>query len=158
VFDVLGEAGRGLVCVGRLDLATSGLLLLTTDTRLANWIEDPRNAVPRVYVVTARGKVDDEHVRRLMDGIVCNGQHLRAATVVLRKTSSRESHMTVELREGKNREVRRLLEAVGHEVTRLKRIRLGDLALGSLKPGEHRQLTTQDLAQAFPGAPIAKID
>jgi 23S rRNA pseudouridine2605 synthase len=156
VFDVLGDEGRGLVCVGRLDLATSGLLLLTTDTRLANWVADPVNAVPRVYVVTVRGKVDDAEVRRLTDGIVCRSERLRAAAFRLRKTSSRESHLIVELREGRNREVRRLFQAIGHKVTRLKRVRIGGLELGSLESGEHRLLMPQEVARAFPGAPIAE--
>src|SRR5262249_33874096 len=70
VFDVLGAAGRGLVAVGRLDLATSGLLVLTSDTRLADWIADPANAVPRVYLVTVRGRVDRAEADRLTSGIV----------------------------------------------------------------------------------------
>ena len=68
---------------------------------------------------------------------------------MIRKASNRESHLEVELREGKNREVRRLFEAIGHEVTRLKRIRLGGLELGSLEPGEWRDLTRAEIRAAF---------
>lgn len=73
IYDVLGDAGRGLIAVGRLDLATSGLLLLTTDTVLANWITDPDNGVPRVYIVTARGRVTDADVERLRHGVESRG-------------------------------------------------------------------------------------
>src|SRR4051812_48479430 len=89
VFDVVGPEADGLNAVGRLDLATSGLLLLTTDTRLAAWITDPSSAVPRVYAVTVRGDVSPETLAAL------------GAGVTLRKRSRRESHLIVELREGK---------------------------------------------------------
>ena len=121
--------------------APSGLLLLTNDTQLANWITDPRNQVSRLYAVTVRGRVKADDLGRMTP---------HAAT--LRKTSGRESHLTVELREGKNREVRRLFEAVGHEVTRLKRVRLGGLELGGLAPGRWREVTARELGEAFPGA------
>jgi 23S rRNA pseudouridine2605 synthase len=149
VYDLLGEAARGLVAVGRLDLATSGLLLLTSDTRLADWITDPANAVPRVYAVTVRGRVDPPDVARLTKGVQSGRDRLRAASVALRKASGRESHLIVELREGKNREVRRLFEAIGHEVTRLKRIGLGGLELGSLEPGRWREVSPEEVRAAF---------
>jgi 23S rRNA pseudouridine2605 synthase len=149
IFDVLGETGRGLVPVGRLDRATSGLLVLTNDTRLANWIADPANAVPRLYLVTVRGRVTPGELRRLTDGIAAAGERLQATGASVRKASGRESHLTIELQEGRNREVRRLLEATGHEVTALKRVKLGRLALGDLRPGEWRQLRPADVRQAF---------
>jgi 23S rRNA pseudouridine2605 synthase len=153
VFDVLGDEARGLVAAGRLDLATTGLLLLTTDSQLANWITDPANAVPRVYAVTVRGEVTLAEAARLRAGVVCGRDRLAAAAVTLRKISRRESHLVVELREGKNREVRRLLEAIGHEVTRLKRVRLGGLELNDLEPGEWRELSRAEIHAAFPKYP-----
>lgn len=149
VFDVLGSAGTGLVAVGRLDMATSGLLLLTNDTQLADWIADPANAVARVYLVTVGGKVEATALDRLRNGIDSGGDRLRASAVTMRKSSRRESHLTIELREGRNREVRRMLESVGHEVTRLKRVQFGALTLDSLRPGEWRRLTRAEIAGAF---------
>jgi 23S rRNA pseudouridine2605 synthase len=151
IYDVVGEQARGLVAVGRLDLATSGLLLLTTDTRLADWITDPANEVPRLYIVTVRGRVDEAAVGRLVAGIA----GLRAQAATLRKSSARESHLMVELREGKNREVRRLFAAIGHEVTRLKRVALGGLELGVLEPGQWRELSREEIRAAFPTAVLA---
>jgi 23S rRNA pseudouridine2605 synthase len=153
IYDVLGEAGRGLIAVGRLDLASTGLLLLTSDTQLANWITDPENAVPRLYIVTVRGGVDEAALGRLTEGIGAGRARLRARSVVLRKASARESHLTIALDEGRNREVRRLLGAIGHEVTRLKRVQLGGLALGALGPGEWRDVSPDEIRAAFPGAP-----
>ena len=149
IYDVIGEPARGLIAVGRLDLATSGLLLLTNDTRLAHRITDPASAVPRVYVVTVRGEVTDDERVRLEEGIVSGGERLRAAAVTVRKRSRRESHLTIELREGRNREVRRLCESIGHEVTRLKRVRLGGLELGALGVGEWRELTREELVRVL---------
>ena len=147
VFDLLGREAFGLVAAGRLDLASSGLLLLTTDTALANWITAPEHQVPRRYLVTARGLVTDDDGRRMEDGI----GGLRARRVVVRKRSARESHLLVELTEGKNREIRRLLEAVGHEVTRLKRVAFGGLELQDLQPGHWREITRDEVDAAFPG-------
>jgi 23S rRNA pseudouridine2605 synthase len=149
IYDVIGEPARGLMAVGRLDLATSGLLLLTNDTQLAHRITDPDSAVPRVYVVTVRGEVTDAERSRLEQGIVSGGERLCAAVVTVRKRSRRESHLTIELREGKNREVRRLCESIGHEVTRLKRVRLGGLELGTLGVGEWRELTRDEALQGL---------
>ena len=147
---MLGDAGRGLVAVGRLDMATSGLLLLTTDTKLADWLTDPANEVARVYVVTVRRKVTGDEAARLRTGISIGGERLIARDVVIRKASSRETHLVVELREGRNREVRRLFEAIGHEVTRLKRVRLAGFELGALEPGQWREVRRQEISKALP--------
>ena len=140
IYDVLGEGGEGLVAVGRLDLASTGLLILTSDTQLANWIADPAHAVPRVYLVTVRGEVTPEAAAALP-----------ASAVVVRKASKRETHLTVELTQGRNREVRRMFASVGREVTRLKRVRVGGLELGDLEPGAWREVSVDVLRRAFPG-------
>jgi 23S rRNA pseudouridine2605 synthase len=143
VFDVLGSSADGLVAVGRLDLATTGLLLLTSDTRLAEELTNPENAVVRRYAVTVRGEVSDEACAALMRGL----GGLRAASVAVRKRSRRETHLLVELTEGKNREVRRLFAAVGHEVTKLLRIAYGPIELGTLQPGEWRELSADEFSR-----------
>lgn len=145
VFDRLGAEGEGLLAVGRLDLATSGLLLLTGDSRLADALADPANAVPRVYAVTVRGRWQESGAALLKSGVIEGGEALRAADVRARKVSGRESHLLVTLEEGKNREVRRLLAAAGHEVTRLKRIAFGPVELGDLRPGEWRELAEPEI-------------
>jgi pseudouridine synthase len=145
VYDILGDAAAGLIAVGRLDLATSGLLLLTSDTRLADWITDPAHEVPRLYAVTVRGRVDPSQLADVTAGIA------------LRKPSARESHLTVELNEGRNRQVRRMFDAIGHEVTKLKRVKFGSLELGGLTPGQFRELLRAEIAAAFPGAPVREV-
>jgi 23S rRNA pseudouridine2605 synthase len=145
VFDLLGDQARGLVAVGRLDLATTGLLILTTDTQLANRLTDPASGVVRRYAVTVRGQLQDDEARRMREGI--GGLH--AESVRIRKRSSRETHFIVELTEGRNREIRRLCLGVGHEVTALKRIGFGGLELGPLAAGAWRDLTPEDVSRAF---------
>ncbi len=143
VFDTLGDAGQGLIAVGRLDLASTGLLIFTNDTQLANRLTDPAERVPRRYVVTVRGKVTPETARKIEAGLVVPGattrdqsERLSATHVEIRKASNRETHLIVELVEGKNRELRRLFAAVGHEPTRIHRISFGDYVLGNLQPGQ----------------------
>lgn len=140
--------------VGRLDAATSGLLLLTNDTRLADWLTDPANGVPRVYLATVEGELSDATARRLEEGIEDRGEHLAARSVQIRKRSKRETHLVIELTEGKNREIRRMLAAVRHEVTRLKRVSIGKLELGDLEPGRWREVSAEELRAAFPGAAV----
>jgi 23S rRNA pseudouridine2605 synthase len=136
VFDLLDQELRSLVAVGRLDLASTGLLLLTTDTQLANYLTDPANAIVRRYVVTVRGSLDDLEAEQMVNGI----DGLRARSVVIRKRSARETHLVVELVEGKNREIRRMLEALGHPVTKLMRVAFGPVELGTLQPGQWRDI------------------
>ena len=152
VFDVLGDEADSLVAVGRLDLATAGLLILTTDTQLANWLTDPANSVVRRYAVTVRGSLADESARVMVEGTDAG---IAAHSVRIRKRSSRETHLIVELTEGRNREIRRLCESRGHEVTALKRIAFGGLELGNLAPGAWREVSREEIAAAF-GASAGK--
>ncbi len=152
VFDLLPPELRTLHPVGRLDMATTGLLILTNDTRLSAWLTDPANAVVRVYSVTVRGLVTPEELARAEAGIMDEGEMLKPSRITLRKGSGRETHLMVELTEGKNREIRRLFAAIGHEVCALKRISFGALSLGDLAPGEFRRLGRVELPAAWTAA------
>ena len=151
VYSLITGVPRRVVPVGRLDLASSGLILCTNDTLFGDWLASPESGVPKVYLVTVRGRVGDEDVRRLEVGTEDRGKRLAPASVQLRKASARESHLVVTLTEGKNREIRRLCAAVGYEVTRLRRVQIGGLELGRLAPGHWRRVDEAELARAFPG-------
>jgi 23S rRNA pseudouridine2605 synthase len=151
IYDLLTDLPQRVVPVGRLDLATSGLLLLTNDTQLANWLTDPRHEIPRVYLVTVKGRVTADHVSILERGVRHGGEQLRAASAELRKASGKESHLTITLTEGRNREVRRLLETIGHPVTRLRRVQFGGIGIGDLPPGAWRRIGGEELRAAWPG-------
>ncbi len=151
IFSVLEDLPSGLMPVGRLDQHTSGLLLLTNDSRLGDWVLDPKHEVPRVYVAEVRGEATPERVGAMERGVDSEGERLSADRVGVLKVSGRESRLEIELCHGKNREVRRLCGAVGLEVVRLKRIRFGGLQLGDLPVGKWRELSQEELLSAFPG-------
>jgi 23S rRNA pseudouridine2605 synthase len=150
VFELVKELGVFLHAVGRLDFATSGLLLLTNDSKFSAYLTDPVNQIPRVYAVCVRGEFTNEKASQLMKGIREEGEFLKAENVLVRKASSRETHLIVTLHEGKNREIRRLFLALGHEVTKLKRVSFGDLELGELQPGKFREVPRAELQTLFP--------
>ncbi len=152
IFSLLEKKDQNLHTIGRLDMATSGLLLLTNDSRLSSWLTDPLNRIPRVYLATVKGRVSDEKLAALHKGIEDQGERLTANKIILRKASGRESHITVELLEGKNREIRRMFTAIGHEITSLKRIAFGGLTLGTLQPGQYTELSMEQLRKFFPQA------
>jgi 23S rRNA pseudouridine2605 synthase len=158
VYDLIADLPQRVVPVGRLDLATSGLLLFTNDTRLADWLTDPRHAIARVYLVTVDGRVTADHLATLQRGVRDDGEQLRAAAAELRKVSGKESHLTITLTTGRNREVRRLLDAIGHPVTRLRRVEFGGVGIGGLQPGEWRQLSAAEMRAAFPAYGRAPFD
>ena len=153
VFDLLKDVPVPVMPVGRLDLATTGLLVLTNDTRFADWLTDPASGVPRVYLVTVKGRLADTAIETLLNGLDVDGERLTAAAAEVRKASSRESHLVLTLTEGRNREVRRMLAAVGHPVTRLRRVAYGGLELGTLAPGAWREVSDAELQRAFPARP-----
>lgn len=151
VFDLLPPELGSLHPVGRLDMASTGLLIMTNDTRLSADLTDPANAIPRVYTVTVKGAVTPSELDRARAGIMDAGELLKPTGITLRKASGRESHLTVTLAAGKNRELRRLFAAIGHEVTLLKRIAFGRLSLGDLQPGEFRLLRREEFGLSGDG-------
>jgi 23S rRNA pseudouridine2605 synthase len=150
IYDLLADLPQRVIPVGRLDLATSGLLILTNDTQFANWLTDPASGIPRVYLVTVKGDVTEATAITLMKGVTIGRERLAAADASVRKRSTRESHLTITLTEGKNREIRRLLDAVDHPVTQLRRVQFGGLELGTLAPGKWRRLSAAEVRAAFP--------
>lgn len=163
VYDLITDCRHHVVPVGRLDYATSGLLLLTNDTRFANWLTDAENEVPRIYLVTVRGRVSAEDVSLLETGIrvTATSRHsdaelLRVQRATIRKASQRETHLVLELIEGRNREIRRLIGAIGYEVTRLRRVQIGGLTLGDLASGQWRVVSKAELQETFPSAAFSE--
>ena len=157
VYDLVRDLGVHVATVGRLDWASTGLLLLTNDTRLADALTDPSRGVPRRYIVTVRGEVSDETADRAREGLVVDGEPLAASRVVVRKRSRRESHLVIELVEGRNREIRRLLGALGHEVTRLMRVSFGSVELGRLEPGQWRRLDDTEVTALERDAGVERL-
>ena len=131
-----------LVPVGRLDRETQGLLLFTNDTRWADRIASPRSHIEKVYSVQLEQPVPEELIERLRAGVLSRGEMLNAVRV--RRTGV--SEIEIVLDEGRNRQVRRMLEESGARIARLVRTAIGPLRLGRLIPGGHRPLTPAELA------------
>lgn len=145
VMDLLEGVEERVYPVGRLDRNSEGLLLFTNDGEFANSIMHPSKHIAKTYRVTVRPDVNEEQLSRLASGIELDGKMTLPATVnVLDKQPGRVV-MTITIKEGRNRQIRRMCEAVGLEVARLRRISIGPLRLGMLKPGAYRELTADEL-------------
>jgi 23S rRNA pseudouridine2605 synthase len=144
VTSLVPDSGARLYPVGRLDADSSGLILLTNDGALANRLTHPRYEVPKTYrVKLSGGPIGDVALRRLRAGVELEDGRTAAAKV--RRVAVNEIELTIA--EGKNRQVRRMCEAVGHPVSALERVAFGPLRLGRLKPGGSRRLTSAELKQ-----------
>jgi len=138
----LVESSRRLYPVGRLDADSTGLILLTNDGELANRLTHPRYGVPKTYRVRLARPPSDRDLERLRRGVRLDDGPTAPAEVSRRG----ERELEVTIREGRKRQVRRMLEAVGNEVDSLARIRIGSLGLGDLRPGEARRLDGGEVA------------
>jgi pseudouridine synthase len=148
VMDLLGSVREYVYPVGRLDYDSEGLLLLTNDGELAARLTHPRHGVERTYEARVAGTPDEEALTRLRKGIPLDGHRTLPATVVLIPPRRRDEDavLLLTIREGRNRQVRRMCEAVGHPVRTLKRTKVGPIADRRLKPGEWRELREDEVA------------
>lgn len=147
IFDLLPARFRSLYPVGRLDKDSEGLLLLTNDGAFSLRLTHPRYKMPKQYRVIVAGAVSEEVLRRLEAGVVREGEHLRADRVVMRKRTRQLTELAVWLTQGRKRQIRRMLQAVGHPVMRLVRVGIGPLSLGELAAGQWRFLSHEEVQQ-----------
>jgi 23S rRNA pseudouridine2605 synthase len=145
VYGLLPAELRDLRYVGRLDLDTEGLLLLTNDGDILHRLTHPSGGVEREYQAWVRGLPEDATLRRLQEGVDLEDGPARASQVRVLRRRRGNAVLSLVLTEGRKREVRRLLEAVGHPVARLRRIRFGPVRLGRLPVGAWRELTTTEI-------------
>jgi 23S rRNA pseudouridine2605 synthase len=147
VTDLVSEIPARLYPVGRLDLNTEGLLLMTNDGALANRLAHPRHQVEKTYLVRVRGTLSRETLERLEGGVLLEDGMTAPARVDKVRTATSHSWFHLTIREGRNRQVRRMCEAVGFQVSRLKRIRIAFLEIDELPSGKFRHLTPQEVAR-----------
>lgn len=144
-------SGVRLFPVGRLDVDSSGLLILTNDGPFANLLAHPRYGIHKTYQVTIAGALDDEELRKLEAGIFLHdrrsgkGSKAAASRVVLVRRGRDRTRVDIELTEGRNRQLRRMLLEVGHRVKKLRRVKLGPIALKGLRPGQWRDLQPREI-------------
>ncbi len=140
IFDNLPEDMPRVMSVGRLDLNSEGLLLLTNDGGIKRKLELPSTGWLRKYRVRINGRPKDEDFALLRQGLVIDGEKFQPMTVTLDRQQGANAWLTIGLREGKNREIRRAIEDIGFTVNRLLRVSYGPFQLGNLKPGEVEEI------------------
>ena len=145
VYDLITDVGTFVSPVGRLDLDTSGLLLMTNDTQFAERIANPDSHVPKTYLVKASTRLSDEQLQQLRDGIRLADGPTRPAIVTRVRDSAKYTHFEVTLTEGRNRQVRRMVEALGATVLKLVRVQIGSLRIATLPIGHWRPLTAAEV-------------
>ncbi|MBP1534602.1 MAG: rRNA pseudouridine synthase [Ruminococcus sp.] len=145
VTDLLKGLPERVYPVGRLDKNSEGLLLLTNDGSFANDIMHPSRHVSKTYRVTVRPDISDEQLVKLASGVELDGRMTEECSVVVLDKQPGRVVLQMTIHEGRNRQIRRMCEAVGLEVARLKRTSIGPLRLGMLKPGEYRELKPDEL-------------
>lgn len=145
VTELLSDIPARVYPVGRLDRNSEGLLLFTNDGKFANDIMHPSRHISKTYRVTVHSSVNDEQLAELAEGVIIDGKKTLPATVKVLTQEAERSVLQIVIREGRNRQIRKMCEAVGLEVARLKRTAIGPLKLGMLKPGAYRELTAEEL-------------
>ena len=145
VMDLLTEVEERVYPVGRLDRNSEGLLLFTNDGAFANDIMHPSRHISKTYRVTVRPDINDEQLIQLSEGVEIDGKKTLPATVIVKTKEPGRVVLLMTIREGRNRQIRKMCEAVGLDVARLRRVSVGPLKLGMLKPGSYRELTAEEL-------------
>ncbi|MBE6149535.1 MAG: rRNA pseudouridine synthase [Firmicutes bacterium] len=150
VLDLI-DTDKRLYPVGRLDYDTTGVLLLTNDGELTNLLIHPKNNIDKVYVAKIEGILTGLEIKQLERGVVIDGFKTSPAIIKVRKKDKKDNDSLVQItiHEGKNHQVKKMFEAVGHKVIKLKRERIAFLDLTGLKPGEYRKLNIKEVKKLY---------
>jgi 23S rRNA pseudouridine2605 synthase len=146
VYDLLKDLGEWVFPVGRLDQDTSGLLIMTNDTVLGDYITSPESKVPKTYLVKSSTLLADEQLDRLRNGIELSDGPTRPARVKRIRDSARYTFFEITITEGRNRQVRRMVEALDAKVLKLVRTAIGPIEISGLEIGKYRELSAKELA------------
>jgi 23S rRNA pseudouridine2605 synthase len=148
IYDLVGNLRERLIPVGRLDRNSEGLLLLTDDGELAHRLMHPSYEIEKEYEVRIFGKLNSQQMEQLREGVELDDHSVTgSSTVTVLEMDERGTRLSMVIKEGKKRQVRRMLEALGQDVKRLMRVREGSLRLGDLSPGKHRKLNREEVAR-----------
>lgn len=146
VMDLMPSNVGRIYPVGRLDYDSEGLLILTTDGELAQHLTHPSNEVPKTYLVKIEGVITEAELNPIRSGIEIDGYVTKKCKAHIVETNKAYTKLHITIKEGKNREIRKMFAAIGKEVTLLKRIKIGELNLRGLNRGEYRKLDKQEIA------------
>jgi pseudouridine synthase len=154
VYDLISGLNTWVSPVGRLDLDTSGLLILTNDTQFAELLTNPEHKVAKTYQVKASTLLTDAQLEKLRNGVTLHDGPTRPALVKRLRDSAKYTVIEITITEGRNRQVRRMLEAVGSKVLKLVRTAIGDVRIGDLAIGSYRPLSKQEIKHFASGGPV----
>ncbi|MCF7918610.1 MAG: rRNA pseudouridine synthase [Candidatus Cloacimonetes bacterium] len=157
VYDLLPDFKTHLFAIGRLDYNSEGLLLFTNDGEFANQIIHPRYKLPKTYKVTVKGKISDEQVEKLRQGVEIESGKTQTALVFVKLRGENKTILKVTIFEGQKRQIRYMLKAVGSEVLELKRLQIGNLKLGKLPSGMWRLLKPSEVTELLALRRLRKI-
>ena len=145
------DTDKRIYPVGRLDYDTTGVLILTNDGDFANMIMHPKNKIDKVYIAKVKGIVNGEAVHKLENGIMIDNTLVKASKVKVRKIDNKTDHSLVEItiHDGKNHQVKRMFEAVGYLVDKLKREKIAFITVDNLNSGEYRKLTNKEVSKLY---------
>ena len=149
VLDLLPEKfqkDKGIHPVGRLDRNSTGALILTNDGALTMTLTHPRYHLPKTYLVTLKGSIDDEKLQQWAEGLMLEGKKTLPADIILNERNAKHTKIKIILQEGRNRQIRKIGELLGHPVTTLHRQAIGSLRVSSLPLGKHRFLSKEEVA------------
>jgi len=152
VYDLLSGVKEWLIPVGRLDLDTSGLLIMTNDTAFGDFVTDPESHVAKTYLVKSSILLSDDQLDQLRRGVELSDGPTRPATVNRVRDSARYSFFEITLTEGRNRQVRRMVEALGAKVLKLVRVKIGAIRIDDLEIANYRELTPDEVKQFYRSA------
>lgn len=147
IYELLQDVKSWVFNVGRLDQDTSGLLILTNDTDLGELLTNPEFKVPKTYLVKASTRLSDEQLQQLRDGIELSDGPTQPAEVTRLRDSEKYTRLEITIREGRNRQIRRMLEAVDSKVLKLVRTQIGHIEIGGLPIGKHRPLSGEEVQE-----------
>ena len=145
VAELVKEAGVRVYPVGRLDMQSEGLLIMTNDGELTNALTHPRHEIPKYYEVRVEGQVSPETLKKLSSEMEIDGYKIQPVRTSVVSMKDEKTVLCMELFEGRNRQIRKMCEQVGLEVIKLKRIAIGQIKLGNLKPGAWKHLSKQQI-------------
>ncbi len=145
--DLVGHVGKRVYCVGRLDEDSTGLIIITNDGDLTEYLTHPRYCVEKTYVVEVDGRVVSEDITKLKQGVYLDGKRTQNAKVKIIKRGPARSLLEIKLTEGRNREIRRILAGLGHKVRKLKRTAIGPITDRGLKVGSNRCLSFAEVGR-----------
>jgi 23S rRNA pseudouridine2605 synthase len=149
VYDLLKGLDQWVIPVGRLDQDTSGLLIMTNDTKFADHVMSPEHKVPKTYLVKTTTLITEEQINQLRRGITLSDGPTKPATVSRLADTNSKSTLEITITEGRNRQVRRMIEAIGSKVRKLVRTAIGPVRIEKLEIGRFRELTKQEISLLF---------